>query len=149
VVSYDRRGFGESDPGDTYDYDMLAGDLDNVLSDLALQDATLKGFSMGGDRTPWHCASGQTRKPHSPAWTPSQAPTSAKTCPRSASRPWSLSPRQRRHRAPRGFWTAHPRRHRAQRAGGAQGRSARAQRHACNVSHASDLNEALLKFLEK
>ncbi|MEJ7834040.1 MAG: alpha/beta hydrolase [Nocardioides sp.] len=48
AVSYDRRGFGQSDPGDSYDYDALADDLDNVLSDLDLQDATLVGFSMGG-----------------------------------------------------------------------------------------------------
>ncbi|GAA1780627.1 alpha/beta hydrolase [Nocardioides hankookensis] len=48
VVSYDRRGFGDSDPGDSYDYDALAGDLDNVLSDLDLNDVTLVGFSMGG-----------------------------------------------------------------------------------------------------
>ena len=48
VVSYDRRGFGESDPGDKYDYDILAGDLDNILSDLDLTDVTLVGFSMGG-----------------------------------------------------------------------------------------------------
>lgn len=48
VVSYDRRGFGKSDPGDGYDYDALAGDLDNVLRDLDLSDVTLVGFSMGG-----------------------------------------------------------------------------------------------------
>jgi len=48
VVTYDRRGFGQSDPGDSYDYDALAGDLDNVLSDLDLTDVTLVGFSMGG-----------------------------------------------------------------------------------------------------
>jgi non-heme chloroperoxidase len=48
VVVYDRRGFGRSDPGDGYDYDKLAGDLDNVLTDLDLQDVTLVGFSMGG-----------------------------------------------------------------------------------------------------
>jgi non-heme chloroperoxidase len=48
VVAYDRRGFGKSDPGDTYDYDALADDLDNVLSDLDLTDVTLVGFSMGG-----------------------------------------------------------------------------------------------------
>ena len=48
VVSYDRRGFGESDPGDSYDYDVLAGDLDNILTDLDLTDVTLVGFSMGG-----------------------------------------------------------------------------------------------------
>ncbi len=48
VVAYDRRGFGKSDPGDKYDYDTLADDLDNVLSDLDLTDVTLVGFSMGG-----------------------------------------------------------------------------------------------------
>ncbi len=48
VVTYDRRGFGKSDPGDKYDYDALSDDLDNVLSDLDLTDVTLVGFSMGG-----------------------------------------------------------------------------------------------------
>ncbi|WP_137294441.1 alpha/beta fold hydrolase [Nocardioides dongxiaopingii] len=48
VVVYDRRGFGRSDPGDSYDYDALAGDLDNVLTDLDLTDVTIVGFSMGG-----------------------------------------------------------------------------------------------------
>src|SRR6478735_1226565 len=48
VVSYDRRGFGKSDPGDSYDYDALTGDLDQVLTDLDLTDVTLVGFSMGG-----------------------------------------------------------------------------------------------------
>ena len=48
VVSYDRRGFGKSDPGESYDYDALAGDLDSVLTDLDLTDVTLVGFSMGG-----------------------------------------------------------------------------------------------------
>ena len=48
MVAYDRRGFGKSDPGDGYDYDALADDLDNVLSDLDLSDVTLVGFSMGG-----------------------------------------------------------------------------------------------------
>jgi len=47
VVRYDRRGFGSSAPGDSYDYDALAGDLDNVLTDLDLTDVTLVGFSMG------------------------------------------------------------------------------------------------------
>ena len=48
TVTYDRRGFGDSDPGDGYDYDALAGDLDNILKDLDLHDVTLVGFSMGG-----------------------------------------------------------------------------------------------------
>ena len=48
VVAYDRRGFGQSDPGDGYDYDALSDDLANVVSDLGLSDVTLVGFSMGG-----------------------------------------------------------------------------------------------------
>jgi non-heme chloroperoxidase len=47
-VVYDRRGFGDSDPGDSYDYDALAGDLHNILEDLDLTEVTLVGFSMGG-----------------------------------------------------------------------------------------------------
>ena len=49
VVAYDRRGFGRSDkPSTGFDYDTLADDLDGVLSELDLTDATLVGFSMGG-----------------------------------------------------------------------------------------------------
>ena len=51
VVTYDRRGFGQSDkPGadSTYDYDTLTGDLAAVLDGLDLRDVTLVGFSMGG-----------------------------------------------------------------------------------------------------
>ncbi|MEO6510377.1 MAG: alpha/beta hydrolase [Nocardioides sp.] len=48
VVAYDRRGFGKSDPGDSYDYDALTDDLANVIDDLELTDVTLVGFSMGG-----------------------------------------------------------------------------------------------------
>jgi pimeloyl-ACP methyl ester carboxylesterase len=51
AVTYDRRGFGQSDkPGDAsdYDYDTLTSDLDAVLTGLDLSDVTLVGFSMGG-----------------------------------------------------------------------------------------------------
>jgi pimeloyl-ACP methyl ester carboxylesterase len=49
VVRYDRRGFGQSDkPKKGYDYDTLADDLDGVLTELDLRDASLVGFSMGG-----------------------------------------------------------------------------------------------------
>ncbi|QIK68608.1 alpha/beta hydrolase [Nocardioides sp. HDW12B] len=48
VVAYDRRGFGQSDPGDGYDYDRLTDDLHNVVTSLELSDVTLVGFSMGG-----------------------------------------------------------------------------------------------------
>lgn len=49
VVTYDRRGFGESDkPVSGYEYDTLAEDLHKLLTKLDLRDAALVGFSMGG-----------------------------------------------------------------------------------------------------
>ena len=49
VVAYDRRGFGQSDkPESGYDYDTLVDDLQRVMDQCGLQDATLVGFSMGG-----------------------------------------------------------------------------------------------------
>ena len=48
-ISYDRRGFGQSDkPWSGYDYDTLAGDLHEVINALNLWEVTLVGFSMGG-----------------------------------------------------------------------------------------------------
>ena len=48
-ITYDRRGFGNSDrPFDGYDYNTLTGDLKSLLDGLNLQDVTLVGFSMGG-----------------------------------------------------------------------------------------------------
>jgi non-heme chloroperoxidase len=48
VISYDRRGFGQSSrPTVGYDFDTLAGDLDKVLAELDVRDATLAGFSLG------------------------------------------------------------------------------------------------------
>jgi len=49
VITYDRRGFGDSSqPWDGYDYDTFAADLDALLTHLDLTGATLVGFSMGG-----------------------------------------------------------------------------------------------------
>src|SRR5690349_2786627 len=48
VILYDRRGFGRSSrPTDGYDFDTLAADLDKLLTELDLRDATLIGFSLG------------------------------------------------------------------------------------------------------
>jgi len=48
VVAYDRRGFGRSSrPADGYDFDTLADDLHNVMTDRNLTDATIVGFSLG------------------------------------------------------------------------------------------------------
>ncbi|MBC7709917.1 MAG: alpha/beta hydrolase [Rhizobacter sp.] len=49
VIAYDRRGFGSSSqPWSGYDYDTFAADLNQVMTQLDLQHATLVGFSMGG-----------------------------------------------------------------------------------------------------
>ncbi len=49
VVTYDRRGFGNSSrPTTGYDYDTFADDLHKLMTKLDLRDATLVGFSMGG-----------------------------------------------------------------------------------------------------
>ncbi|MBC7729375.1 MAG: alpha/beta fold hydrolase, partial [Microbacteriaceae bacterium] len=49
VITYDRRGFGQSSqPWSGYDYDTFAADLHGLMTHLNLKDATLVGFSMGG-----------------------------------------------------------------------------------------------------
>lgn len=49
VITYDRRGFGNSSkPVSGYDYDTLAEDLSKLMNKLDLRDAALVGFSMGG-----------------------------------------------------------------------------------------------------
>ncbi|SEP85949.1 Pimeloyl-ACP methyl ester carboxylesterase [Devosia sp. YR412] len=49
VITYDRRGFGQSEkPQDGFDYKTLANDLSDIIKDLDLKDVTLVGFSMGG-----------------------------------------------------------------------------------------------------
>ena len=48
-ITYDRRGFGDSDkPWTGYDYDTMAADLHGLIEALDLRDVTLVGFSMGG-----------------------------------------------------------------------------------------------------
>ena len=49
VITYDRRGFGDSSkPTFGYEYDTLAADLHALLTELDVRDAALVGFSMGG-----------------------------------------------------------------------------------------------------
>ena len=49
VITYDRRGFGQSThPATGYDYDTFADDLAAVLDKLDVREANLVGFSMGG-----------------------------------------------------------------------------------------------------
>jgi non-heme chloroperoxidase len=49
VITYDRRGFGQSSkPTTGYDYDTFAQDLHQVVTKLDLKQVALVGFSMGG-----------------------------------------------------------------------------------------------------
>jgi len=49
VISYDRRGFGQSGkPATGYNYDTLASDLHQLMTKLDLRHSALVGFSMGG-----------------------------------------------------------------------------------------------------
>src|SRR3984893_13713386 len=49
VITYDRRGFGESSqPTTGYNYDTFAEDLHKLVTELKLQNFALSGFSMGG-----------------------------------------------------------------------------------------------------
>jgi non-heme chloroperoxidase len=48
VITYDRRGFGQSSqPTTGYDYDTFAADLKALIDKLDLREAVLAGFSMG------------------------------------------------------------------------------------------------------
>jgi non-heme chloroperoxidase len=48
VITYDRRGFGQSTkPASGFDYDTFAADLNTLLEHLDLTDVVLGGFSMG------------------------------------------------------------------------------------------------------
>ncbi|GAA5194489.1 bromoperoxidase [Rugosimonospora acidiphila] len=48
VITYDRRGFGNSSqPVTGYDYDTFASDLSALMNDLDLRNAILVGHSMG------------------------------------------------------------------------------------------------------
>ncbi|WP_426349930.1 alpha/beta fold hydrolase [Alloiococcus sp. CFN-8] len=49
VITYDRRGFGQSSqPWNGYEYDTFAADLHKLITHLDLHEVTLVGFSMGG-----------------------------------------------------------------------------------------------------
>src|SRR4051794_27890462 len=63
VITYDRRGFGQSSqPTTGYDYDTFAADLHTVMETLDLRDAVLVGFSMGtGEVARYVAAHGSAR----------------------------------------------------------------------------------------
>jgi pimeloyl-ACP methyl ester carboxylesterase len=63
VITYDRRGFGQSgQPAAGYDYDTFAADLSTLLEHLDLREAVLVGHSMGtGEVTRYLSAYGSAR----------------------------------------------------------------------------------------
>ena len=62
-ITYDRRGFGKSDrTWENYDYDTLAGDLNELITQLDLTEVILVGFSMGGGEIARYIAKYGTEK---------------------------------------------------------------------------------------
>ena len=63
VITYDRRGFGQSSqPATGYDYDTFAADLSTLLEHLELREAVLVGHSMGtGEVTRYLSSYGSAR----------------------------------------------------------------------------------------
>jgi non-heme chloroperoxidase len=63
VITYDRRGFGQSSqPATGYDYDTFATDLSALLEHLDLREAVLVGHSMGtGEVTRYLSSYGSAR----------------------------------------------------------------------------------------
>lgn len=66
VITYDRRGFGQSDkPITGYGYATLAEDLSGIIEALNLSNVTLVGFSMGGGEVAQYIADYGESKLHS------------------------------------------------------------------------------------
>ncbi|THG30990.1 alpha/beta fold hydrolase [Naasia lichenicola] len=66
VITYDRRGFGQSDkPLTGYTYDTLTEDLHALLEALDVTDVTLVGFSMGGGEVARYFTKYGTERLHS------------------------------------------------------------------------------------
>jgi non-heme chloroperoxidase len=63
VITYDRRGFGNSSqPWGGYDYDTFAADLHALIEHLNLEEAALVGFSMGGGEVVRYISTYGTRR---------------------------------------------------------------------------------------
>ncbi len=84
VVTYDRRGFGQSDKpkgvgSSGYDYDTLTDDLHGLLTELDLNDVTLVGFSMGGGEVARYATKYGAERVHSVVFASAVPPYMAKT----------------------------------------------------------------------
>ena len=80
LITYDRRGFGRSSrPTVGYDWDTLAGDLDQILTQLDLRDVTVVGFSLGTGELARYVGSRGTDRLHSCVFIESLAPSFGKS----------------------------------------------------------------------
>lgn len=80
VITYDRRGFGQSDkPKTGYDYDTLADDLAGLIEALELTDVSLVGFSMGGGEVARYITNHGSEKLHSVVFAAAVPPMMMKT----------------------------------------------------------------------
>lgn len=79
-IAYDRRGFGKSDrPWESYDYNTLADDLNELITQLNLSEVTLVGFSMGGGEVARYIGKYGTDKIEKVAFVSSVTPFRLKT----------------------------------------------------------------------
>jgi len=80
VITYDRRGFGRSSrPTVGYDWDTLAADLDQVLTQLDVRDATVVGLSLGTGELARYIGTRGTERLRSCVFIESLAPSFAKS----------------------------------------------------------------------
>jgi len=80
VITYDRRGFGQSDKSaEHYDYGALAGDVAAIIDDKGLTDVSLVGFSMGGGEVAKYIADYGEAKLHSVVFAAAVPPYLMKT----------------------------------------------------------------------
>ena len=80
IITYDRRGFGQSDkPKTGYDYDSLTEDLSGLLDELDLHEVTLIGFSMGGGEVARYVAKKGEERLHSVVFASAITPMMMKT----------------------------------------------------------------------
>lgn len=80
VITYDRRGFGESGKSaEHYDYGTLASDLAAIIDEKNLTDISLVGFSMGGGEVAKYIADHGEAKLHSVVFAAAVPPYLMKT----------------------------------------------------------------------
>lgn len=80
VITYDRRGFGESGKSaEHYDYGALASDLAAIIDEKNLSDVSMVGFSMGGGEVAKYVADHGEAKLHSVVFAAAVPPYLMKT----------------------------------------------------------------------